>query len=132
MVFAMCAAYKKVTEYISHTDDVLWDFEVVTDDLFFNVNRIHPLKQDDVAKLVRCIRSDTQVAGLIVFGSAVRFDCHSGSDIDILVIRDDDKQILNCNLSEVKSNLDIIFHTKLGVRLADEIARTGVVVYERG
>ncbi|WP_300659350.1 nucleotidyltransferase domain-containing protein [uncultured Acetatifactor sp.] len=68
---------------------------------------------------------------VIVFGSAVRFDCHSRSDLDVLVVRDDRQLAIDGSLDEVSSELDIIFSSHLGSRLKEEIAQTGVVVYRR-
>lgn len=120
-----------VESYISHHDEHLWDFEIVSDFQYKNVNRIHPLKQKDVFELIKAVENDSHIIGLIVFGSAIRFDCHSMSDLDVLIIRDDSQLKINASLSKVKSELDIIFSTKLGNRLKAEISKTGVIVFER-
>ncbi len=67
-----------VDSYISHHGEHLWDFEILSDFQYENVNRIHPLKQRDV-----------------------------------LIIRDDSLLKIDASLSEVRSELDIIFHSKL-------------------
>ena len=118
-------------QYIHHSDRTLWDFDIVTDQTFYNINRIHPLKQRDTLNFINAASLDPHIQGLIVFGSAVRFDCHSGSDLDILVIRDDKQLTINSSLDNINSELDIIFASKIGPRLKEEIARTGVIVYER-
>lgn len=120
-----------IDSYISHDEDTLWDFEVLPGLKYENVNHIHPLKQRDVFALIKATEKDSHIIGIIVFGSAVRFDCHSQSDLDILIIRDDSSLSINSSLSEVKSELDIIFHTKLGSRLREEISKTGVIVFRR-
>ncbi len=120
-----------IDSYISHRGEHLWDFEILSDFQYENVNRIHPLKQRDVFELIKAVENDSHIIGMIVFGSAIRFDCHSMSDLDILIIRDDSQLKINSSLSEVKSELDIIFHTKLGNRLKTEISKTGVIVYRR-
>ena len=91
--------------YISHTGENLWDFEVILDSDVKNINHIHPLKQRDVDRMAKAAQKDCHIRAVIVFGSAVRFDCHSGSETDI------------------------IFSSQLGKRLREEIARTGVIVY---
>ena len=68
---------------------------------------------------------------MTVFGSAVRFDCHSMSDLDVLIVRDDQQIRIDASLSNIQSELDLIFHSKLGERLKKEIQRTGVVVFRR-
>lgn len=117
--------------YISHNGDNLWDFEIISDVKYENVNRIHPLKQKDVCRLIQDVQKDSHIIGIIVFGSAVRFDCHSRSDLDVLIIRDDSQIRIDASLSEVQSELDIIFHSKLGERLKEEIRKTGVIVFRR-
>lgn len=121
----------QIDGYISHNGDNLWDFEVLSNLQYENVNRIHPLKQKDVFELVRAAENDPHIMGIIVFGSAVRFECNSMSDLDILIIRDDSQLKIDASLSKVKSDLDIIFNARLGKRLKDEICHTGVIVYRR-
>lgn len=120
-----------IDSYLSHHGEHLWDFEILSDFQYENVNRIHPLKQRDVYELIKAVENDSHIIGIIVFGSAIRFDCHSMSDLDVLIIRDDSQLKIDASLSEIKSELDIIFHAKLGRRLKDEISRTGVIVYRR-
>ncbi len=117
--------------YIRHNGENLWNFEIVAEPGYENVSHIHPLKQRDTARLIDAVKCDRHILAVIVFGSAVRFDCHSRSDLDVLVVRDDDKLTIDGALDKVESELDIIFSSRLGKRLEDEIARTGVVVYRR-
>lgn len=120
-----------VDTYISHNGDDLWDFEILAGQQYENVNHIHPLKQKDVFMLIQDVQKDPHIMGVIVFGSAVRFDCHSRSDLDVLIIRDDSQLKIDASLSEVQSELDIIFQSRLGARLKKEIGKTGVIVYRR-
>ena len=122
---------KIVEQYIKHDGRNLWDFEIVSQPGYENVNRIHPLKQRDVGRFIKAIEHDCHILAVIVFGSAVRFDCHSRSDLDVLVVRDDRQLAIDGSLDEVSSELDIIFSSHLGSRLKEEIAQTGVVVYRR-
>lgn len=115
--------------YISHTGENLWDFEVILDSDVKNINHIHPLKQRDVDRMAKAAQKDCHIRAVIVFGSAVRFDCHSGSDLDFLIVRDDDRIRIDSPLDEIESETDIIFSSQLGKRLREEIARTGVIVY---
>ena len=119
----------RVDSFISHKGEHLWDFEIVTDEKYENVNHIHPLKQKDVLSLIQDVRKDPHIIGIIVFGSAVRFDCHSRSDLDVLIIRDDLQLKIDASLSEIQSELDIIFYSKLGEHLKKEIQQTGVLVH---
>ena len=118
-------------EYVKHNGENLWDFEVLDGCDFINVNHIHPLKQRDIAALTRILCYDAHIREAIVFGSSVRFDCNSASDLDVLVVRDDDKMRIDAPLDEICSEMDVIFASRMGDRLRDEIARTGVPVYRR-
>lgn len=120
-----------IDSYISHNGDHLWDFEILPGIQYENANRIHPLKQRDVSKLITAVQNDPHIIGIIIFGSAIRFDCHSASDLDVLLIRNDSQLKINASLSEVNSELDIIFNAKLGKHLKNEISKTGVIVYRR-
>lgn len=120
-----------IDSYISHNGDHLWDFEILPGIQYENANRIHPLKQRDVSKLITAVQTDSHIIGIIIFGSAIRFDCHSASDLDVLLIRNDSQLKINASLSEVNSELDIIFNAKLGKHLKNEISKTGVIVYRR-
>ncbi len=117
--------------YIRHNGENLWDFEIVSQWTYENVNRIHPLKQRDVGRLIEAVKKDMHIQAVIVFGSAVRFDCHSGSDLDVMIIRDDRKFAIDSPLDGIESEMDIIFSAHLGSRLEEEIAKTGVIVYRR-
>lgn len=120
-----------VDKYIKHNGENLWDFEILPDCNFMNANHIHPLKQRDVQQLIFCIKNDQHILGIIIFGSAVRFDCNSFSDLDIFVVRDDTALTIDGILDNVKSELDIIFSSKTGERLRKVIEQTGVIVYKR-
>lgn len=120
-----------IDKYILHSGENLWDFEILSNLNYENINHIHPLKQQDVSNLITAVTEDSHIIGMIIFGSSVRFDCHSGSDLDVLIIRDDSKLTIDASLTSVISELDIIFNTRLGERLAAEIAKTGVIVYRR-
>lgn len=53
---------------------------------YLGVNWINPVKQLAVAEVVRLAKEVyTSVEALAVFGSAVRKDCNSYSDVDLLV-----------------------------------------------
>lgn len=117
--------------YIFHNGENLWDFEVLDGCDFLNANHIHPLKQWDVSTLTRLLSYDAHIMEAIVFGSAVRFDCHSASDLDLLIVRDDDEMKIDVPLDEIRSEMDIIFSSHLGERLRNTIGQTGVLVYRR-
>ncbi|MCD8365033.1 MAG: nucleotidyltransferase domain-containing protein [Clostridiales bacterium] len=118
-------------EYVKHNGENLWDFEILDGCDCMNINHIHPLKQRDVTALSRILSYDAHIQEAIVFGSSVRFDCHSASDLDVLIVRDDEKMRIDAPVDEIRSEMDVIFASHLGKKLRDEIARTGVPVYRR-
>ena len=118
-------------KYVRHAGENLWNFDVVVSPGFENISHIHPLKQRDTARLIEAVKNDRHILAVIVFGSAVRFDCNSHSDLDVLLVRDDDELTISAALDGIESEMDIIFSSRLGKRLEEEIARTGVVVYRR-
>ncbi|MCD7982351.1 MAG: nucleotidyltransferase domain-containing protein [Clostridiales bacterium] len=98
---------KAAEQLIEHHGENLWDFEVLEGCYSLNINHIHPLKQRDVSALSRLLAYDVHIQAAIVFGSAVRFDCHSSSDLDLLIVRDDDKLRIDAPLESISGEMDI-------------------------
>lgn len=119
------------TEYIDKDNGNLWDFQVLDGVCFENANRIHPLKQKEIQTIINRIKVDEHVVGLIIFGSATEFRCNSRSDIDMFVIRDDDKSELDVDIYNLPSEQDIFFSNSAGERLKKILKEHGVLVYER-
>ena len=69
-----------------------WDFEVLPNVNFKNCNRIHPLKQLELQKLIDASAYDKGIDAIVVFGSATQFRCNSKSDIDMVIFRNDNKK----------------------------------------
>ena len=63
-----------------------WDFDIVCNHHFLNCNKIHPLKQRDVAAIVDSASKDQHIKRLVIFGSATTFSCNSYSDIDLTFV----------------------------------------------
>lgn len=66
-----------------------WDFEVLADTDVENINRIHPLKQKEVASIVQKLKKEERIKRIVVFGSSVEFRCSSRSDIDLYIETED-------------------------------------------
>ena len=120
-----------VDDFVNDNSANLWTFPVKEGCDFENAFHIHPLKQCDAKRFVDDIRNDSDINGVIAFGSAVRFDCNSGSDLDLLIVRKDDKKDIRADITDVDGELDLIFSSGVGDRLKDEIKATGVVIYRR-
>lgn len=74
--------------------DTMWDFPVMDGVTFPNANRIHPLMQHRVEKILLEIRRDQNVHRLILYGSSLEFHCNSASDIDLYIEKyDPDKKL---------------------------------------
>ena len=69
-------------DLINENNPNLWDFEILDCVNFMNCNRIHPLKQKEIQKLVNSCAEDNGLDALIIFGSSVEFRCSSKSDIE--------------------------------------------------
>lgn len=74
--------------------DMMWDFPVMDGVTFPNANRIHPLMQHRVEKILLGIRRDQNVHKLILYGSSLEFHCNSASDIDLYIEKYDPDQKL--------------------------------------
>lgn len=108
----------------------MWDFPVKEGVTFQNANRIHPLMQNRVEKLIQRISQDTNVRRLIVYGSSLQFRCSSNSDIDLYIDKyDKDKKLIQ--LPELDCEVDIITNLSPDSGLYKEIDKTGLVLFER-
>lgn len=117
-------------DLINENNPNLWDFEILDGVNFMNCNRIHPLKQKEIQKLVNSCAEDNGLDALIIFGSSVEFRCNSKSDIDMVVIRNDGYKKVPNIFFEINSDVDILFD--IGERLKKILWERGVLVYRRG
>jgi len=120
-----------------------WRFNnIVGNDTFMGVDRIHPLKQHQVKTIVDAAREDDAVKRVIIFGSSTRYDCDTTSDLDICIDWNtncyDDEGVLmpfTLNLRKVISdvtqgNADVVNYAYLDDTVLKEAVQEGVVVYE--
>ena len=108
----------------------MWDFPVKEGVTFQNANRIHPLMQTRVEKLIQSIRKDDNVRRLIIYGSSLQFRCSSNSDIDLYIEKYDKGRKLK-ELPELECEIDIITNLPPTSGLYQEIDRTGLILFER-
>ncbi|MCI9176155.1 MAG: nucleotidyltransferase domain-containing protein [Lachnospiraceae bacterium] len=95
-----------------------------------NVERIHPLKQKEVGKMIDCLKEDDNVEYIVIFGSSADFSCNSYSDIDVYIkLVDKDRPLKQ--KPAISSEVDYIYNLDQDNALFREIERTGVLVYER-
>lgn len=110
--------------------DTMWDFPVMDGVTFPNANRIHPLMQHRVEKILLGIRRDQNVHRLILYGSSLEFHCNSASDIDLYIEKYDPDQKL-AFFPDLDCEADIITNLPPDNRLYQEIMKTGLLLFER-
>lgn len=108
----------------------MWDFPVVEGVTFQGANRIHPLMQRRVEKLIHELGKDQNIRRLILFGSSLEFRCNSFSDIDLYVEKYNSEKKLE-NFPELDCEIDIVTNLRSDNKLYQEIERTGLVLFER-
>ena len=101
-----------------------------------NLEKINPIKRDQVVSCIKIAQRNPKIAKMIIFGSSVREDCSPDSDIDIcLVINGTTRCIEMYEIARdinyaCDYNCDILKYHKLSNKFKQEIERTGVVVYK--
>lgn len=108
----------------------MWDFTVMNGVTFQNANRVHPLMQGRVEKLIHELSKDQNIHRLILFGSSLEFRCSSVSDIDLYIEKYDTEKSLAC-YPTLDCEIDIITNLKPDNRLYQKIEQTGLLLFER-
>ena len=108
----------------------LWDFPVKDGVSFPNANRVHPLMQERVERILLAARSDKNLKRLILYGSSLEFRCSSASDIDLYAESVDPEKPL-VFIPDLDCEVDLVTNLSRDSRLYREIDRTGLLLYER-
>lgn len=108
----------------------MWDFPVMKGVTFPNANRVHPLMQNRIEKLIRELERDQNIRRMILFGSSLEFRCNSTSDIDLYIEKYDSEKKL-AYFPELDCEIDIITNLKSDNKLYQEIEQTGLLLLER-
>lgn len=108
----------------------MWDFPVTEGVTFPNANRVHPLMQRRINKLIQHIYKDKNIRRLVLYGSSLDFRCNSNSDIDLYIEKYDKKKKLE-TLPDLDCEVDIITNLSPESKLYQEIDRTGLLLIER-
>lgn len=108
----------------------MWDFEVMDGVDFPNSNRVHPLMQKRVQKLLEILKKDNNIVKIVLFGSALEFRCSSYSDIDVYIEKKDRSQSL---LEEpiMDCEIDIVANLDKSSKLYQEIEKKGLLLLDR-
>lgn len=108
----------------------MWDFPIMSGVSFPNANRVHPLMQRRVEKLIHELSKDQNIRRLILFGSSLEFQCSSTSDIDLYIEKLEPEKKL-AYLPELDCETDIITNLPPDNKLYQKIELTGLVLFER-
>lgn len=130
-------------EYLEARKNKNWKFNnVVGKNAFLNVEHIHPLKQQQVEKIVQAAQNDSAVNRVIVFGSSIRYDCDITSDLDLCIdwhenCYDENGVLKPFTLSMRKvisdithGNADVVNYGYLDSTVLKKSVEEGVIVYE--
>ena len=101
-------------------------WRVCIDNPFENCTRIHPLQQRKVRELIDDITANPSVKTVTIFGSSVTECCHQGSDVDLYVEMDSEKNPIS---QTHDFPFDLWTNFTADQRLKTEIASKGVRVY---
>jgi len=114
------------TDYISkfRLKDHPW--KICIENPFKNCEKIHPLQQKKVARLIGELKKCESVTKIIIFGSSVTNMCHLGSDIDIYAEMTYDSNPITAYFD---FEYDFWNNYRVDDRLQKEIIEKGVVVY---
>ncbi len=110
--------------------DIIWDFPIKEGVSFKNANRVHPLMQTRVEKLIHTLSKDENIRRIVLYGSSLEFRCNSSSDIDLYIEKDNKDKKLNF-FPELDCEVDIITNLPPTSRLYQEIDRKGLLLFER-
>lgn len=108
----------------------MWNFPVLEGVSFPNANRVHPLMQRRVQKMICELVKDKNILRLILFGSALEFRCSSTSDIDLYIEKLDSTKKLE-HFPELDCETDIITNLPPDNKLYQQIVQTGLTLFER-
>ena len=127
----MAVDYMTFKERMAHRT---YFFPVIVEGNFqFDMRRVYPLKQREVATLLEEIKNDDDVLEVWLFGSAPTMCCNIHSDLDVAV-RTKSGEYWSSDLPrDVFSNgVDFVNlnHIKPGSKLYDNIMK-GIKIYEQ-
>lgn len=101
-----------------------------------NIQKVNPIKRDQVLSCVKIAQRSTKIAKMIIFGSAITDRCRLASDVDICLdiigsTRGREMYELSRDICwACDHNCDILTYGKLNDDFKKEVDNKGVVVYE--
>lgn len=118
-------------EYLDYTKYMIKPhnkFKRVIKNNFLNIEKVHPIQQKRIFKILKELKKHKEVKKVVVFGSSVTSLCNYESDIDLYVELSEDK---NVKTYDVDCPVDYWTNFSTEKDMLDEIVRKGVVVYAR-
>lgn len=98
------------------------------------LKHIFPTKQADIQKLLEYVKSNSEIKKVIVFGSAVTWQCRPTNDIDIAVQYASDRKFADIAADlrkQMTSECDVVDYDDIhSVLLKQEIDKKGVLIYD--
>lgn len=102
-------------------------FEITNSKPYKNNDKIHPIHQNDVQKILETLKEYSEVKSVVVFGSSVEETCNYQSDIDIYV---ELKKDINIKKYNIDTPVDYWTNYTVCPEILKEIKKKGVVVYD--
>lgn len=109
----------------------MWDFGTKEGIHFLHCNRVHPLMQGRVQKVLQILEQDPNIQKIVLFGSSLEFRCSSFSDLDLYIEKAEPSLPLK-NEPSLDCEIDFVMDLNHNSSLYKEIDRTGLLLFERG
>ena len=123
-----CGVSEK-SEYIAHVAANPSAWKICIAEPFPNCEKIHPLQQKKVRRIIDAVSQDPRVKEILIFGSSVTSRCHIGSDVDVYMTVTEDINPLSRSGLSVDFSYDLFTNYMVDERLLVEIRKKGVRVY---
>ena len=90
----------KKEEYIAHVSSSASVWKICVENPFLHCEKIHPLQQKKVRRIIDAVCQNPRVKEIRIFGSSVTPRCHVGSDVDVyMTVTEDMNPLSQSNLS---------------------------------
>lgn len=80
--------------------DLNFRFKKIVDCPGVEMDRIFPTQQKPVSKIIKCVKGDSAVEKMLLFGSSINMRCTATSDLDLLIFMKDTSDKEKLRVSE--------------------------------
>ena len=103
-----------IKTFQEYCDENIFIFPIISENIYKNIDRIHPLKQKLIFKILENNNILKYCKSIKVFGSSISIKCRWESDIDFAIYLNDNTLEIRNNISEIigkitEWNYDIIW-----------------------